>query len=233
MRGKSGFLRRICLPHPLLRSRAGERAIGKSLNTGARASAAGNNVSLVLHPAICYNPSRNNRRRYRFNHGICKEKKMHPTVLRRIGILTGVVLGLVVLFAIGWLVYSRCFAFVPDRGGMEATCFLLKVTPYTGGTDEFGNPVGSGEGESREYEISGGDRFYEDCGGTLVHNPGESDLARLAGLSFQVLSLDADRVTLLVDQEERTVMYGEEFVIPSLLIVSDGASTSYRMTITP
>lgn len=158
---------------------------------------------------------------------------MQQTVLRKLGLLIAALFGLVALFAIGSLVYYRYFAFVPDRGGMEATCFLLKVTPYTGGTDEFGNPVGSGEGESREYEISGGDRFYEDCGGTLVQNPGESDLARLADLSFQVLSLDADRVTLLVDQQKRTVMYGEEFVIPSLLVVSDGASTSYRMWITP
>ena len=158
---------------------------------------------------------------------------MNPTVLRRIGILTGVVLGLVVLFAVGWLVYSRYFAFVPDKGGMEAVRFLLKVTPYNGGTDEFGNLVGSGEGESREYEIMSGDLFYEDYGDTLVQNPEESDIPRLIGLSFQIRSLNADSATLLVNQEERTVLYGEEFVIHSLLHLLDGASTSYRMQLTP
>ena len=193
---------------------------------------ANGHIFLVFCPAICYHASRHSISSL-VHHRLCKEKKMHPTVLRRIGILTGVVLGLVVLFAVGWLVYSRYFAFVPDKGGMEAVRFLLKVTPYNGGTDEFGNLVGSGEGESREYEIMSGDLFYEDYGDTLVQNPEESDIPRLIGLSFQIRSLNADSATLLVNQEERTVLYGEEFVIHSLLHLLDGASTSYRMQLTP
>ena len=50
---------------------------------------------------------------------------------------------------------------------------------------------------------------------------------------FKVVSLDEDNVTLLINQEECTIMYGEEFVVCSLLEVQDGASTSYRMQITP
>lgn len=50
----------------------------------------------------------------------------------------------------------------------------------------------------------------------------------IIGLLFKVISLDEDKVTLLINQEERTVMYGEEFVVYSLIEVQDGASTSYR-----
>lgn len=153
---------------------------------------------------------------------------MRNTVLRNVGIIIGVIIVLISIFAIGSLVYFRYFAFVPDKNGMEATYFLLKVTPYNSGTDEFGESVGYGKGESRDYEISNGDIFYEDFYDTLVQNPEESEIPNMIGVSFEVISLDEDNVTLLINQEERTVMYGEEFVVYSLLEVQDGASTSYR-----
>ena len=109
----------------------------------------------------------------------------------------------------------------------------LKVTPYNSGTNEFGESVGYGKGESKDYEISNGDIFYEDFYGTLVQNPKESEIPNMIGLLFKVISLDEDNVTLLINQEERTIMYGEEFVVYSLLEVRDGASTGYRMQITP
>lgn len=158
---------------------------------------------------------------------------MHNTILRNIGVIIGVIMGLISILAIGSLVYFRYFAFVPDKGGMEATYFLLKVTPYNSGTNEFGESVGYGEGESKDYEISNGDIFYEDFYETLVQNPKESEIPNMIGLLFKVISLDEDKVTLLINQEECTVMYGEEFVVYSLLEVRDGASTSYRMQITP
>ena len=154
---------------------------------------------------------------------------MRNTILRNIGII----IGLIAILAIGALVYFRYFAFVPDKDGMEATYFLLKVTPYNSGTDEFGESVVYGKGESMDYEISNGDIFYEDFYDTLVQNPEESEIPNMIGVSFEVISLDEDNVTLLINQEERTVMYGEEFVVYSLLEVQDGASTSYRMQITP
>ncbi|MDY5987713.1 hypothetical protein [Sporofaciens sp. SGI.106] len=158
---------------------------------------------------------------------------MRNTILRNIGIIIGVIIGLIVILVIGALVYFRYFAFVPDKGGMEATYFLLKVNPYNSGTDEFGKSVGYGTGESRDYEIANGDVFYEDFNDTLVQNPKESEIPNMIGLLFKVISLDEDKVTLLINQEERTVMYGEEFVVYSLLEVRDGASTGYRMQITP
>ncbi|MGN1413843.1 MAG: hypothetical protein ACI4WY_06335 [Anaerovoracaceae bacterium] len=158
---------------------------------------------------------------------------MRNSILRKIGIIIGIILVLITVLAIGTLVYFRYFAFVPDKGGMEATCFLLKVTPYNSGTDESGASVGYGQGESRDYEISNGDVFYEDGYDTLVQNPRESEVPNMIGLLFKVISLDADNVTLLINQEERTIMYGEEFVVYSLLTVQDGASTSYQMQITP
>lgn len=158
---------------------------------------------------------------------------MRNTILRNIGIIIGVIIGLISIFAIGSLVYFRYFAFVPDKGGMEANYFLLKVTPYNSGTNEFGDSVGYGKGKSKDYEISNGDIFYEDFDGTLVQNPKESEIPNMIGLLFKVISLDEDNVTLLIDQEECTIMYGEEFVVCSLLEVQDGASTSYRMEITP
>ena len=158
---------------------------------------------------------------------------MRHTVLRNIAIISGVIIGLIALAAIGALVYFRYFAFVPDRGGMEATCFLLTVTPYNSGTDEFGESVGYGNGESQEYEIANGDLFYENFDDTFVQNPKKSEIPNTIGLLFQVISLDADKATLLINQEERTVGYGEEFVVYSLLQMQDGASTSYRMQITP
>ena len=60
---------------------------------------------------------------------------MRNTILRNIGIIIGVIIGLIVILVIGALVYFRYFAFVPDKGGMEATYFLLKVNPYNSGTD--------------------------------------------------------------------------------------------------
>lgn len=158
---------------------------------------------------------------------------MRNTMLRNLGITICVLIGLLILFAIGALIYFRFFAFVPDKGGMEATCFLLKVTPYSSGTNEFGESVGDGEGESREYEITNGDLFYEDLTGTLVQNPGESEIPNMIGLLFRVKSLGSDHVTLLIHEDECTIQYGEEFVVASLLEVQDGASTSYRMQITP
>ena len=158
---------------------------------------------------------------------------MRNTILRNVGIIAGVAIGLICICAIGFLVYFRYFAFVPDRDGMEAHYFLLQVTPCNSGTDEFGVSVGYGEGEPRDYEIANGDVFYEDFSGTLVQNPKESEMANMAGLLFKVVSLDEDSVTLLINQEECTVMYGEEFVVASLLEVQDGAATGYRMKITP
>ena len=67
----------------------------------------------------------------------------------------------------------------------------------------------------------------------MVQNPTESVIPNMIGLSFKVISLDAENVTLLIDQKECTIMYGEEFVVYSLLKVQDDASTSYRMQITP
>ena len=158
---------------------------------------------------------------------------MRNTVLQNIAIIIGVIIGLIAIAAMGLLVYFRYFAFAPDKGGMEAAYFLLTVTPYNSGTNEFGESVGYGNGESREYEITTGDIFYENFDDTLVQNPRKSELPNTIGLLFQVISLDADKVTLLINQEERTVGYGEEFVVYSLLQMQDGASTSYRMQITP
>lgn len=158
---------------------------------------------------------------------------MHNTILRNIGIIIGVIIGLISVFVIGSLVYFRYFAFVPDKNGMEAYYFLLKVTPYNSGTNEFGESAGYGNGETKDYEISNGDIFYENFYGTLVQNPKESEIPNMIGLLFKVVSLDEDNVTLLINQEECTIMYGEEFVVCSLLEVQDGASTSYRMQITP
>ena len=73
---------------------------------------------------------------------------MHNTILRNIGIIIGVIIGLLSILAIGSLVYFRYFAFVPDKDGMEAYYFLLKVTPYNSGTNEFGESVGYGNGET-------------------------------------------------------------------------------------
>ena len=154
-------------------------------------------------------------------------------ILRNVGIIAGAIIGLICICAIGFFVYFRYFAFVPDRDGMEAHYFLLKVTPYNSGTDELGESVGYGEGEFKDYEIANGDVFYEDFSGTLVQNPKESEMANMDGLLFRVVSLDEDSVTLLINQEECTVMYGEAFVVASLLEVHDGAATGYRMRITP
>lgn len=150
---------------------------------------------------------------------------MHHTVLRTICII----IGLISLFAIGLTVYFRYFMFTPDKNGMEASCFLLRVTPYNSGTNEYGKPVGYGEGESREYPIASGDVFYEDFGDVLVQNPPKSEAVSMIGLLLEVISLDADSVTFSANQQEYTVACGEEFVIYSLLTAWDGASTSYRM----
>ena len=99
---------------------------------------------------------------------------MHNATLRNIGIIIGVIIGLISILAIETLVYFRYFAFVPDKNGMEAKYFLLKVTPYNSGTNEFGESVGYGKGESKDYEISNGDIFYEDFDDTLVQNPKKS-----------------------------------------------------------
>lgn len=50
-----------------------------------------------------------------------REEIMHNTILRNIGIIIGVIIGLISIFVIGSLVYFRYFAFVPDKDGMKKT----------------------------------------------------------------------------------------------------------------
>ncbi len=143
-----------------------------------------------------------------------------------------IIISLILVFVIGGLIYFKYFMFVPDKGGMEATDFcILTVTPYNDGTDEFGNSVGYGKGKTKEYKISIGDLFYEDYGDTLVQNPLKTERDNMIDLLLEIKHLEKNTATILLNQEERKIEYGEDVYAYSLIQVLDGASTRYHIQI--
>lgn len=153
--------------------------------------------------------------------------------MRKVLAVIGIAAAAIALVAAGLLVYYKFFAFVPDRGGMRSDNFCkMEVTAYNSGTDEFGERVGYGKGETKEYEVFEGDLFYEDFGDSLLRNPEKAAAEESLGLIFELRSVGRDSVILVIGAEEREIQYGEKFSMNSLIFLCDGASTSYTLEFT-
>ncbi len=137
-----------------------------------------------------------------------------------------------------------------DGDGMVNTPHaLMEITPYNSGTDELGESVGYGEGETVVYGIYTGDKVYEDLGDTLVVNPSMQSQEEIAGLTycFTIKSVDEKGVTLRYAEdedgsvasystapaEEKFVEFGEKFTVSSAIFALDGPSTTYYIKFTP
>ncbi len=140
---------------------------------------------------------------------------------------------ILLLVVSGGFIYFKYIAHVPDKGGMISTDYIsLEVTPYNSGTDEFGNSVGYGKGQTARFEVKNGDVFYEAFGDTLLQNPSAADTEDTVGIIFEIKSINDDSVTIVTNGNEMIFKYNEGQHIMSQLLLMDGASTSYSLTFT-
>lgn len=112
-------------------------------------------------------------------------------------------------------------------GFSSPKCTIEIVTSYSGyGVD--GQKLESGT-FSEAFTVTEGDIFYESSDGEWILNP--EDGSKYAGVIAEITVIDDKGTTVLIYGEETLTLYGRKRNIESQMVIYDGPSYDYVMTV--
>ena len=127
---------------------------------------------------------------------------------------------------IALLLLVVCLLFTGCEAG-KPKCTVKIVTCYSG-YGVGGQKLESGT-FSKTFTVTEGDVFYESSDGKWVLNPEDKDM--YIGVIAEILEVGDDGVTAIIYGEETLTIYGRKRNIKSEMIIYDGPSYDYVMTV--
>ncbi len=124
------------------------------------------------------------------------------------------------------LLFAVCMIF-SGCGFSKPKCTVEIVTNHSQYIEEEGGVV-SGT-FSEVFTVKAGDIFYESNHGEWVMNP--DDGSKYAGVVAEIIKVDDNGVTAIIYGEETLTLYGSKRDIKSEMIIYDGPSYEYVMTV--
>lgn len=118
------------------------------------------------------------------------------------------------------MIFSGC---KPDG----SCCKVTVVTNYSG-YGIAGQDLGSGT-FTKTFTVKAGDIFYESSDGKWILNPKNNDINM--GVIAEIKAVDDNGVTAVIYGEETVIIYGTGRKITSDMIIYDGPSYNYVMTV--
>ncbi len=112
-------------------------------------------------------------------------------------------------------------------GAGKPKCTIEIVTNHSQYIEEEGGVVSGTFSET--FTVSEGDVFYESDCGKWVLNPGDG--SKYAGVIAEITVIDDKGATVLIYGEETLTLYGRKRNIESQLVIYDGPSYDYVMTV--